>query len=1734
MPEKKANIHFLKKDDIKYDTVVVPDSDLNITLYTDDSIQTIKEKIMYVYLNKFPDNPKVSLEEMYLFIVVERPFNLKDWYKNVTQNEKIKLTRELFSQLLVNFHFTENINDNGDLESIAKHEFHSDSDITYEELLRIKWFSERVTVFQKVPLGIRIEIALTGKTKRIIPYDEMFCANPFDIISDALSSDLQRSFDNKEPIILDNEFLFHYGRNPINLDMYVCFAEDVLKDIDDDMMKFYFPYLHKKGISNLSYLRDKKEELLEKTESIMNHPKKLDQFQSIDIFHSVKENYEERGGFPFKEKGIDKFSLIIENNSFFQTKIQVPLESIFKNLHATVKTPYIRHFATNKSDPYLRIHYNDLSKDGKQIPSLSEKVILDMHKVKRGLKPHILIFVNCSNKVPTSLNDFVEFIIESNGNVRLQGVLERPLMYNEFQDWLKNETNNVFDNINGFLLQSGYGLKKLDKLCDHYVRVSQLSFKSTFELTKKLNFEENYECLSALLSIEPDNEKKKEPGQHYRYKRVEHFQIMDDTEQYISQLLKITQDKRIVEKQMRKQYPQLSKLEISKLLTIYASKYRTINGSFINKKKDSLATSGFPITFLPFQFGSTCSFYISNIDRIEYIWLIPKFIESILILSQYKETEENKKWFEENKKWFEIWNKKNGILGQDIKANEDSDSESDSDVNEKKEKLFENQETAIEEGSRNNDDYDDDDSDADSDNIDLDDDYLDLIQNNDSEEEKEEEKEKEKQVEGEEENNKNVKSYEPPDNDSFKDSFESPLESITNEKVTDNKDNSNDDDYDDDAGIDIDIDLMDDSNDEKNSQDDEEKGKQEEEEEEDYTLGGAKAPKNLGIKSYFTERIHNRDPTLFETMEGYTKVCQESQRRQPVILTEKEMQKYNSEYKINKQKEIDKGDLPEEAKKLLNMETSLKYRNMHYVCPRFWCTKPGEERALTAAEVDDPKVCGKVITDYNKPKEGEHIYDRNDWKSAPFRPSPSFITKTGKDGKDICYPCCFGQPNPKKDAKCMMDNVENIEENKNESRQDATKFKELYLLGYRKKESLTSGRHGIVPFPVQQFLGIDASNSCIEVGDNKMRLDCPMFLTYGVEQTYNNDQSFLACMADLYSYENKIGNPIKLSEFRKVLSKTLTLDVFVQLQNGSLVSQFTNNKVNIDDIEIKPYENQILHKNIDKREDSQINFLKHSINSYEKFLQYINDPEVKIDHNFLWDFMSQPILFKKGVNLMILEVMLDDITNKVDLICPTNHYKRPLFELSKPTVILLKHGNIYEPIYKVVRDGKKKEITYQKYFENKNNDVGDMKTILEMVKNLTESKCAPFVNKSSHYKFERNLPANEIFGILESLKMKPTTSILNYQGKIIAFMVPYNGKNYYLPCYPTLNSDIKSKTAFKWMDDISLWNDYHTTVDFLKNVYEKSDKKIPCKPKYRIVEDGLIVGILSITNQFIQFDPPMQNTNKEYPEMKSSKYIMADKKIMSPKEHVDQNDIIVKYIYLENQFYNSFRTTVRILLHYYENRDILKNIQKVIYKKNATNEQKTNEIEKYLRYISDPISNPNPISKSKVKADNNHAYVEFHEYPDMDVLLQLHQVFTCNSNDEDKSYCIMKNIEGTKKKSTLLIPKYHLLTKEENDKIYFLRLSDELLRHKRVHLFMFYPEQFLNINDQDYSIVENEMLIPKSLLDSTYFKEIKKYEYKEYARTVTYDNAENAKPLIRPPVRWINEYETVKNKFPKK
>ena len=94
-------------------------------------------------------------------------------------------------------------------------------------------------------------------------------------------------------------------------------------------------------------------------------------------------------------------------------------------------------------------------------------------------------------------------------------------------------------------------------------------------------------------------------------------------------------------------------------------------------------------------------------------------------------------------------------------------------------------------------------------------------------------------------------------------------------------------------------------------------------------------------------------------------------------------------------------------------------------------------------------------------------------------------------------------------------------------------------------------------------------------------------------------------------------------------------------------------------------------------------------------MNYIVSDSEEIDYSYVWDFFTTPKLFcESGLNLVILNAPDDDITNKIQLICPTNVYSNEIFSVEKPTILVYSNNNYYEPIIRYKKNGKSGDLQF--------------------------------------------------------------------------------------------------------------------------------------------------------------------------------------------------------------------------------------------------------------------------------------------------------------------------------------------------------------------------------------------------------------------------------------------------------
>jgi hypothetical protein len=1588
-------------------------------IYLDDTIQTTNHKI-WSACNKDDNIPKFCLEEMYLFGVVENPFQLLPWYKEVTNYEKEEVTNKTIAKLLTNYYMDQELV----VDLLFKTEsFQNDSDpeISFEDLENSDWFREK-TKWEKMGLGFEF---LFPTPPNLRNRDAYFCVNPLET---KLFSTLHEP--TGEQIQQQNHFLFHKGTFKDNT-IFLCLAEFTLdywtreNVAYDKLMERYYPGIPK------DFWSTGRDTLLEKNRTTVSQPHLFLQNKYIDAILDMQKETE----IEYLSKGIKSFYFIKHP---YETK-NLPILTIFKRITTTIDVPMIQFSSPNKENSISRIHTRQKTHEGIKIPLLNRIMTNDINlkELKQGSREErLVLFIKYDNTNPNDLtpNDLIRLSLEKNGNIHIHGNLQKFIDLQIFETWINKLLEPAINLLNEVVIPLGYRIEPFEKIDHPYVETVFVNFGCELNLIQVLDISKVTDCLSSIFiqRIEKQKQRKQKGGMEMIYWRVENYEKLTDEDVYISQQLRLHYNRVFKRQQIITELAsQFPGKDPELLLTAYEGRQgqRITPSRYTNQNNSQKTNSGFLTTISRISnFSYKYRVEVQFIHNMSYLKTVPIFIDSMLKMI-LKPTDAIQTLCSSGTKVavekFEVVN--NMPLMETVP-----------------EILLEPE---------------------------------DSIKSNVSDEESEEDDD---------------------DDKSFK-----------NEDQEEEEDDEQD----------VEVLVYDD---------------QEEEEEE---FGGGK--KKNDVKEwtplqYFMARIEKRDSKLYDILHK-NHYARKSQNDKPVILTEDEK---NEVDRLISDKTKDYG--PKQQYESVKYRKDKDGKYLHYICPRYWCSKPNLEGPLTEEEAKSG-ICGNIITDKAKRKPDEFVL-KNDINGngklyVGFLNSNKKNRIVDEENNPICFPQCMeknapnilkmkaecnpdvyatsktsttkkGKKEPKKKGKVEEDIEEDEdedededdddddeEEDEDEDEEEDAKQKEPVQkkgetnevkveINKNKLRTLidlpvSDDRMGRLPPAIQVFLNSKYTANTLVSGGEKV------LLRFGLTLTKNNKHSFLACLADIYSLLQP--KKVDVDAFREVLVKKVTLDAFVSLHNGSIASIFqpiTERNINIDN-----YKNTELYKYINTTEESQLKFLKSSIASLENFHAYLLDKDNVIEPTYLWEIISGKLLFSDGYNMIIVEHFANN--NQVGIQCPNNPYINNIFHPRKKTFILLKEDDTYTPLYLIRAeeqlatrvDAKNISFYLTKVFSK--NESPNMKALLEMFERNINKFCSP---QNTVITFKKSLNATSTVSLLNSFpeSLQIVAAVWNYQGKIIGFTVKWTKNNeteivdgkkimdgkstFFLPCFPSTVA--KRFYPVKWMDDNSIWKDYKSTIEFLNHIQKIGDDlKVNnnSKPLMKVIEDGYVIGIVTSSHNFIQINPKVKTSDIDksdtLEELIQSNPFDSDKNIALNKPTATQNKNN-KLLWLQQQFYTLFRNKIRILLNTFsKTRNVRKEIITFVNQKRTSSKDKAEAILEKLKQIGK-------------------SHFSFSPYTD-DELMKLNKISLCDGSCEKNPYCI-KNEAGV---CVLKIPSNNLVTNESNELMY-TRLTEELMNNKTSFNFMLFNNFYLDFDTQDYVQINDEVILPFSKMNSKYFRSL--------------------------------------------
>lgn len=1631
----------------------------------DDNIHTVKIKIaqaintLYETNNQIAIQKKIVTPEIFAFILRKHTINVKNIVQKIQKNGRIE-------QLYVNMYLTTQLPSK--LKSYPRLVDDTSEMTLYDKIIHIK--HNTVNPALAVPLG----------------YPSM--TENFDFTTNPFSPDKYNITDidvNKllyKIKIYDTNVVFQSG-DVINNDIYICLGSDVLKNINTSNadIKLYYPIFGTEQIYTLSKFDEKYQQLLTNTDKEIVQLSPVT--RNVNLFYGMYKN----------KTPSDVFSLEFQNISFlkiemvYEYKIHVPLDIIFKTIHATKTHPFIKYNLGSTKQSIYRLYTDKLTDDGRKVPFFNRPQLLKLVKDIGRTSNTVTIYsiVEHDEKEHNIICEFKE-----NGNIVIYSDIYSNLTVpinssTQIDELFKLAVNPLLDQIAPIFEQSGFEMHEFVSLTQHNINIIDMTYQSQYKVKKKINISKIMGCASSIFVDEITTDDLIE----LRCKRVSNFSQSDSIEIFIVQkILKNFNYAQIVQELMENFNfsEEKGRQKLNDILENFNITQEMLGKKYMRKITNY--NPGFKVIINVSKQTSRILITINDINDINYLETLPIYINTLVRLIQDPSST--------------TYTTSKNISAQ-CKTIAQQAASVQSDI---QKRIFDEKMIAAEMGDENVEEIED--------NMD---ELFNLIGYEDEEDEEDEE-------------------Y----NQHGGDDDSASVESII---LSDEEGDEEEEDEEDEEGDEKEEDEEEDKNEEKSNT-----TQQKNNNNDDYIhdIVGTK----LHYPNIFAMRIKEKLPAMFvrtkdEKISQYSRMVQNN--RIPIILDEEEKQEYQKDHP-----DLEPADILEYGSDSSN--SSNKY---YFICPKYWClltNKPVTEEDIRngkcgkntnlkdaiipakADKVPKNKFVYKFYDNIPNPKTG--IIDADNKKKYPG------FHKTISNESGMCYPQClikWNTPEAKsriKKCKEMLYDKETIKENdKKEPATEKTSKKQHKLAKCVISESvlaptkfpIAKNKWGYLPPTFKHFLGQlpHTDGSIYPVPDTILR--------HGVENSAF--QSFIACIADIMFFcmtnntsaknplitkyiSNPTSNVPSIDEMKQIIISAIDLDSYITYQNGDLVTTFLPSRdVTTLPVNTEEYKSTKLYKSVKGGNiDNKRAFLENAIRSFENFKMFLLNPKTYIDGTYLWDIicLPNPKLFPRGVNLIIFEIPNDDSSNNIELLCPTNHYSLHTFNPKLNSIILIKQDKYFEPIYVKKPMTAKRELSISRLFNEKGKTTPEtIRAIFPNIVNfIMTKKCGAFPSIKT-YKFKQPILLDVLIEQLISNNYIIIEQISNFNGKIIGVIAKNKTHQGFLPCYPSSVTDIKN---IKCNDDTTCdipviyisdvnWYSYANTVAFLKNFYSKIKDT---QPFYNVVDKEFIIGLLTNSNQFIEISSPIKVSDADatVPSVTDYNYLTANINTSPTISNTTQHDIkrikFVKRIQLETSFFNIFRNTVRILLNKYVNNKLKKQIQSEC---NNSFGLYTDQLKTVIKLLNDLVGNN----------------IIFAQKPDdfYDSITE-HQLYNCLNKSQNKcANNIMCNFAG--EMCTLILPKNNLITKSNNEQIYFAKMADQLIRYDRIKSFMFNPHVYLSFDNVGYNLNSDEIIILQDLLvdqtmDSVFWNTLDTStgatNNAHYIKNSTYDTAKPLQSIV--------------------
>ena len=1561
-------------------------------IYIDDTIDTLKRKIILAMKQDIP------YDGIYLFGIKRVEFTPERVFEVITQGGTLDLTHERLSAFLSNYVKKKSVKDEKAVYTLT-------------DLYELRLDHPQL---MKFPIGI----AATGH-KRLPFY---FPADPMTNYMDPFLLKYAENMVSTQSgsLLMD---LGDLNENKI----FMVMADDIFDKSTQatNIIKVYYPFLEKVGLITKVEYEKKREKLIAQNKKFLS-TSVLKSYESVDLFHEIADNEETAKVY----SGIKSIDFLLNQ----KREMVLPLEILFKVIHATREHPFVKFNPNTQQESLVRLFTESQTIIGDKIPFLSKSMIMNL--IKSVARKNALGIYICENMVCSIYpNGSVQIICEFDEVIELDDVVER----------IRILVNPVLEQIQKYVERSGINFDLFNGF--ENTELKNMNYTMTTVFNKKFTLTPIMSCVSSVFNVSQSN-LAKEGGIQMRFKRVTNYNEMDAIDAFMRNAINQGNLRESVISMISDNF-NLTDEEANAKYVEFIGEEEVKLGMSENMKLRIRDNPGFRTSIEKEKFKNVLNISIDIEENIKYLEVVPIFLKALVEMGQGLYSDKTKA----------ICTRK--AIVKDIVAPE---------ILTPSELPFaENKTPVIEEGEELV--FDDE----------GDDDMLDaLLMGSDYEDEDEDE---------DDEGGENVMIGGANEGDEDK---------VTSIDITG-------------------MPLANPNPFSKRMEDRDQKlflkkkqGK--------FNAYSRMCASNMRRQPVILteeekERIDREQPGSYthsikygsDPKKPYYYICPRYWSfTENTSLTDEEVEK-RKRGPISVNDPVFYKDGEEEIR---GIATEVEDDRIKI---KITGKKGGEEwqpRDKVLKDIiispDAKKVPkGQTIYEFAVSKGARAYSDFIDADGNYITHYPGFISGD-KHPEGLCMPCCYkswdGDEQIRRRAKCKQDH-DGAPKKAIPTKREYSAQQKDYIKGHD-KFPLEQGRMGYLPIEIQFFFQEDAKQYQVSELDTSLKDDAITLLRMGVESSPN--QSFISCIATAYSdttddeikkrveqrlqaVKNKKKHVRKdktkgelqeeerllklqlrekatpsIKKMREIIAGLVSIDNFSNFQNGNLVTEFYPG--NVDDIDIDDYSDSVLYKQLDTSDVHQVYYFERLIAAYENFQKFLQSDDSVIDYQYLWDIITSPHpdLFPSGINLVILEIPEDDVTSNVNVICPTNHYAKKGYNTLKRTLILVKKNDFFEPVY--LYNNIEGEV--KRYLFREQNLLGkpNIKIVLSKIRKFMNESCKPLNSMPKEYTYKDNLTLDEIKTILERHNIEITALEIHYNGKAIGVHIRHpDGDEGYIPCYPS-NYEVTPDMPIIFMDGKDTKNrmGYEDTVEFLRKTNKST--KIPCAPRCKVIEDNLIVGIITETNQLVMLDNPAELREGEDEDVSLDvcsvkPYEQASKVSVSDQGFDTERVRFMNALQREKRYFNDFRNLSRIQLNKIGNISIKDTIVNTIRKEDQDSlrsyqdsiEKIVLELRKLLRGIIEFV---------------DHVNVEEHKYP-----------------------------------------KTNGLTGSDNEEFYYIRLADELLRFQRIQLFMLETNKYLSFSEVNYQVNDDEMLLIESMITQDFFQGLKAHTRSNFVHFNTYDTA---------------------------